>query len=75
MRVYTGYLTPPGRGGPVEAAAEYLAEDRDMTGIAQRLERDGLPRPRDMRAYTATLRLGHWVAHVSDSAPPSSSSG
>lgn len=64
MKVFTGYLEPPGRGGRVEASAEYLAEDRDMAGIARLLESDGLPPPHDMRAYTATLRLGFWVAHV-----------
>jgi hypothetical protein len=64
MKVFTGYLEPPGRGSNVEASAEYLAEDRSMADISRLLESDGLPPPRDMRAYTATLRLGYWVAHV-----------
>ncbi|MGO8979837.1 MAG: hypothetical protein ACLP70_21235 [Streptosporangiaceae bacterium] len=64
MKVFTGYLEPPGRGGRVEASAEYLAEDRSMADISRLLEADGLPAPLDMRAYTATLRLGFWVAHV-----------
>jgi hypothetical protein len=64
MKVFTGYLEPPGRGGRVEASAEYLAEDRSMADISRLLESDGLPPPLDMRAYTATLRLGFWVAHV-----------
>jgi hypothetical protein len=64
MKVFTGYLEPPGRGSRVEAAAEYLAEDRSMAGIERLLESDGLPPPVDMRAYTATLRLGFWVSHV-----------
>ena len=64
MKVFTGYLEPPGRGSRVEASAEYLAEDRNMVDISRLLEADGLPPPLDMRAYTATLRLGFWVAHV-----------
>jgi len=64
MKVFTGYLEPPGRGSRVEASAEYLAEDRSMADISRLLESDGLPPPVDMRAYTATLRLGYWVAHV-----------
>ena len=64
MKVFTGYLEPPGRGSRVEASAEYLAEDRSMAGIERLLESDGLPPPVDMRAYTATLRLGFWVSHV-----------
>lgn len=64
MKVFTGYLEPPGRGSRVEASAEYLAEDRSMASISRLLESDGLPPPLDMRAYTATLRLGFWVAHV-----------
>jgi hypothetical protein len=50
--------------GRVEASAEYLAEDRSMADISRLLEADGLPPPLDLRAYTATLRLGFWVAHV-----------
>jgi hypothetical protein len=57
MKVFTGYLEPPGRGSRVEASAEYLAEDRSMADIARLLEFDGLPPPLDMRAYTGTLRL------------------
>jgi len=64
MKVFTAYLEPPGRGSEVEAPAEYLAEDRGMTDIARLLDSDGLPPPLDMRAYTATLRLGYWVAHL-----------
>jgi hypothetical protein len=64
MKVFTGYLEPPGRGSRVEASAEYLAEDRSMADISRLLEADGLPPPLDLRAYTATLRLGFWVAHV-----------
>jgi hypothetical protein len=64
MKVFTGYLEPPGRGSRVEASAEYLAEDRSMADISRLLESDGLPPPLDMHAYTATLRLGFWVAHV-----------
>ncbi len=64
MKVFTGYLEPPGRGSRVEASAEYLAEDRSMADISRLLEADDLPPPLDMRAYTATLRLGFWVAHV-----------
>lgn len=64
MKVFTGYLDPPGRGSRVEASAEYLAEDRSMVDISRLLESDGLPPPLDMHAYTATLRLGFWVAHV-----------
>lgn len=64
MKVFTGYLEPPGRGSRVEASAEYLAEDRSMADISRLLESDGLPPPVDMYAYTATLRLGFWVAHV-----------
>jgi hypothetical protein len=64
MKVFTGYLEPPGQGSRVEASAEYLAEDRSMADIARLLEYDGLPAPVDMRAYTATLRLGFWVSHV-----------
>ena len=64
MKVFTGYLEPPGRGTQVESSAEYLAEDRSMADIERLLESDGLPPPVDLRAYTATLRLGFWVAHV-----------
>jgi hypothetical protein len=64
MKVFTGYLEPPGRGSRAEVSAEYLAEDRSMAGISRLLESDGVPPPLDMRAYTATLRLGFWVAHV-----------
>jgi hypothetical protein len=64
MKVFTGYLEPPGHGDRVEAAAEYLAEDRSMADIERLLEADGLPPPVDLQAYTATLRLGFWVAHV-----------
>lgn len=64
MKVFTGYLEPPGQGGPVESSAEYLAEDRSMADIARLLESDGLPPPADMRAFTATLRLGFFVVHV-----------
>lgn len=64
MKVFIGYLEPPGRGSRVEASAEYLAEDRSMADILRLLESDGLPPPRDMHAYTATLRLGFWVAHI-----------
>jgi hypothetical protein len=64
MKVFTGYLEPPGRGSRVEASAEYLAENRSMADISRLLESDGLPPPVDMHAYTATLRLGFWVAHV-----------
>jgi hypothetical protein len=53
-----------GPGARVEASAEYLAEDRNMADISWLLESDGLPPPLDMRAYTATLRLGFWVAHI-----------
>jgi len=35
-----------------------------MADISRLLESDGLPPPLDMHAYTATLRLGFWVAHV-----------
>ncbi len=35
-----------------------------MAELARLLESDGLPPPADMRAYTATLRLGFWVVHV-----------
>ena len=35
-----------------------------MADISRLLESDGLPPPLDMRAYTATLRLGFWVVHV-----------
>jgi hypothetical protein len=48
----------------IEAAAEYLAEDRSMADIERLLESDGLPPPVDLHAYTATLRLGFWVSHV-----------
>ena len=48
----------------VKASAECLAEDRSMADISRLLEADGLPPPLDMRPYTATLRLGFWVAHV-----------
>ncbi len=64
MKVFTGYLEPPGRGSQVEASTEYLAEARSMADIARLLESDDLPAPVDMRAYTATLRLGFWVSHV-----------
>jgi hypothetical protein len=64
MNVFTGYLEPPGRGSKAEASAEYLAEDRSMADISRLLESDGLPPPVDMHAYTATVRLGFWVAHV-----------
>jgi hypothetical protein len=64
MKVFIGYLEPPGRGSAVEASAEYLAEDRSMTDISRLLESDGLPPALDICAYTATLRLGYWVAHV-----------
>jgi hypothetical protein len=64
MKVFTGYLEPPGHGSQVESSAEYLAEDRSMADIAELLESDGLPPPADMHAYTATLRLGFWVVHV-----------
>lgn len=64
MKVFTGYLEPPGHGTPAEASAEYLAEDRNMADLSRLLESDGLPAPLDSRAYTATLRLGFWVAHV-----------
>lgn len=64
MKVFSGYLEPPGRGSEVEASAEYLAEDRSMADIARFLESNGLPPPLDMRAYTATLRLGYWVTHI-----------
>src|SRR6266496_3023454 len=37
---------------------------RSMADIARLLESDDLPAPVDMRAYTATLRLGFWVSHV-----------
>ena len=64
MKVFTGYLEPPGRGSRVEASAGYLAEARNMADVARLLESDGLPPPLDVCAYTATLRLGFWVAHV-----------
>jgi hypothetical protein len=64
MKVFTGYVEPPGREGPVEASAEFLAEDRGMADVERVLASDGLPPPLDMHAYTATLRLGFWVAHV-----------
>lgn len=64
MKVFTGYLEPPGWGSGVEASAEYLAEDRNMADISRLLESDGLPPPLDRCAYTATLRLSSWVAHV-----------
>ena len=64
MKLFTGYLEPPGRGGRVEASAEYVAEDRSMADISRLLDSDRLPPPLDMHAYTATLRLGFWVAHV-----------
>src|SRR5260370_33380411 len=64
MKVFTGYLEPPGRGSRVEASAEYLAEDRSMADSSRLPGADDLPPPLDMRAYTATLRLGFWVAHV-----------
>ncbi len=50
MKVFTGYLEPPGGGGRVEASAEYLAEERSMADISRLLESDGLPPPLDMRA-------------------------
>ena len=34
MKVFTGYLKPPGRGSRVEESAEYLAEDRSMADIS-----------------------------------------
>ncbi len=64
MKVFTGYLEPPGRGSRAEASAEYLAEDRSMADIERLLASDGLPPPTDQCAYTATLRLGFWVCHV-----------
>jgi hypothetical protein len=64
MKVVSAYVEPPGRGTPVEAPVEYLAEDRGMADVARLLEIDGLAAPVDMRAYTATLRLGFWVVHV-----------
>jgi hypothetical protein len=64
MKVFTGYLEPPGRGSRVEASAEYVAEERSTADISRLLESDGLPPPLDMRAYTATLRLGFWVARA-----------
>jgi hypothetical protein len=64
MKVVTAYVEPPGRGTSVEAAVEYLAEDRSMADVERLLESDGLPAPVDMRAYTATLRLGFWVVNV-----------
>ena len=48
----------------VEASVEYVAEDRSMDDVARLLESEGEPPPADMRAYTATLRLGYWVAHL-----------
>jgi hypothetical protein len=50
MKVFVGYLQPPGRGSRVEASAEYLAEDRSMADISQLLESDGLLPPLDMHA-------------------------
>jgi hypothetical protein len=47
MKVFTGYLEPPGRGSKVEASAVYLAEDRNMADISRLLESDGLPPPLD----------------------------
>jgi hypothetical protein len=41
MKVFTGYLQPPGRGSHLEASAEYLAEDRNMAEIERLLEPDG----------------------------------
>ena len=64
MKVFTSYLEPLGQSSRVEGSAEYLAGDRNMADISQLLESDGLPPPLDMRAYTATLRLGFWVVHV-----------
>jgi hypothetical protein len=64
MKVVTAYIEPPGRGSAIEAAAEYLAEDRSMADVARMLKADGLPASTDMHAYTATLRLGFWVVHV-----------
>jgi hypothetical protein len=64
MKVVTAYAEPPGRRTSVEAAVEYLAEDRGMADVARLLESDGLAAPVDMRAYTATLRLGFWVTHI-----------
>lgn len=64
MKVFIGYLEPPGRGSSVEASAEYLAEDRSMADISRLLEADGLAPPVDMSCYTATLRLGFWVVHL-----------
>jgi len=64
MKVVAAYVEPPGWGTSVEAAVEYLAEERGMADVARLLESDGLAAPVDMRAYTATLRLGFWVVHV-----------
>jgi hypothetical protein len=74
MKVFTGYLEPPGRGGRVEASGEYLAEDRSMADVSRLLEADGLPPPLDMRTYTATLRLGFWVLMCCAPGPRTSSS-
>jgi hypothetical protein len=64
MKLVMSYVEPPGRGSSVEAAVEYLAEDRNMRDVARLLEEDGLPPPVDIHAYTATLRLGYWVVHL-----------
>lgn len=64
MKVLTAYMEPPGRGSNIEGTVEYLAEDRGMADVARLLEAEGGPAPVDMRAYTATLRIGCWVSHV-----------
>lgn len=64
MQVLTAYMEPPGRGTPIEATVEFLAENRAMAGVARLMETEGEPAPTDLHAYTATLRIGHWVAHL-----------
>ena len=69
MKVFIGYLEPPGRGSGAEASADYLAQDRSMADISRLLESDGLPPPLDMRAYTATLRLGFLGGRIARRVP------
>src|SRR5260370_26754049 len=64
MQVLSAYMEPPGRGSPLEATAEFLAENRAMSGVARLMESEGERPPADLHAYTATLRIGHWVAHL-----------
>jgi hypothetical protein len=52
MKVFTGYLEPPGRGSRAEASAEYLAEDKVACGSK-------LPRA---RSYLMVVRGSAWEA-------------